>query len=1039
MPRRSMNASCIASTLSIALLSACGSPKARRPAKADVRTPDGAVETSAEAPAAETARESVGESAEKPVTSAAESAREEPRASYAIVDTGQERCYDDRREIEYPAEGEPFSGQDAQYLGNAPAYRENGDGTVTDLVTGLMWLKDPGEKKTYAEAVAGAARCRTGGYRDWRLPTIKELYSLIIFSGEDIDPHATDTSKLKPFIDTRYFRFRYGDPARGERAIDSQFATSTRYVSATMHGNRTMFGVNFADGRIKGYPTDRGRRGVPTYYVLYVRGNTDYGENDFRDNGDGTVTDRATGLVWAKVDSGHLKAGAKRDGKLDWKDALEWAEGLEYAGHSDWRLPNAKELQSIVDYTRSPDTTKSAAIDPVFSVTPVRDAAGKTNYPFYWTSTTHKRMGGGDAAAYVAFGRSQGWMRGPYGPELLDVHGAGSQRSDPKTGDPSRFPHGRGPQGDVIAIFNMVRPVRGGKATRRRRGPKLAPRSSRPHSGAPPRPGERDGDKASAGAEFVRRLDRDGDGKVSRDEFRGPARAFNRNDRNRDGYLTEDEAPDRGQRRRPGGAQGGETDALAANAPMVTAEEARAASERARCRADAEWLELPPSFVFVLVDDMGWTGLSIASDERLPGSKSDYYMTPCIETLARGGVRFSSAYAPASLCTPTRASLLTGKTPARLRMTTPGPAGGPAQNRKLVSPRHVDSLPTSETTIAEVLKQKGYSTAHYGKWHLSGGGPGAHGFDKHDGETANGGAGAYGDPDPKNIFGVTSRAMGFMEDAVAAGRPFYVQLSHYAVHSPTKALRSSEEIFGALPPGKRHDDAAFAGMTNDLDASVGMLLKKIERLGIAGNTYVIFMSDNGAPGGRPGDLENHPLAGGKGTLYEGGIRVPLIVRGPGVRAGASCHEGVAGYDLFPTLCELAGAGPNMPAGVDGASLVPLITAKGGRAKFGRASGELLFHYPHYGRGPKQTPQSAIRVGRYKLVRNYETGKDQLFDLDTDIGEKTDLSSRMPEKKKGLAARLDAYLARAGAQLPKVNPDYDPAKGTGQQPRRPPGR
>jgi hypothetical protein len=249
-----------------------------------------------------------------------------------------------------------------------------------------------------------------------------------------------------------------------------------------MRGVETMFGVNFADGRIKGYPAASGGRPgrrEKGYYVFYVRGNPKYGENDFHDNDDGTITDRATGLTWAKFDSGHLKAGENKDGKLNWQQALLWCENLEYAGHSDWRLPNVKELQSIVDYTRSPDTTQSAAIDPVFSVTPIRDAHGEVNYPFYWSSTTHKRMGGGEAACYVAFGRSQGWMPGFGGQyDLLDVHGAGSQRSDPKAGDPSQFPRGRGPQGDVIEIYNMVRPVRGGQASFRESGPELEPQRS---------------------------------------------------------------------------------------------------------------------------------------------------------------------------------------------------------------------------------------------------------------------------------------------------------------------------------------------------------------------------------------------------------------------------------------------------------------------------------------------------------------------------------------------------------------------------------
>ncbi len=467
--------------------------------------------------------------------------------NYPIVDTGQERCYDNRFEIEYPKVGEPFFGQDARYQGNRPAYRDNGDGTITDLVTRLMWQKDPGPKKTFEEAVAGASACRVGRYDDWRLPSIKELYSLILFSGADIDPQATDTSELTPFIDAKVFGFVYGDPAKGERVIDSQMATSTKYVSTTMRGNETMFGVNFADGRIKGYPTGSSRPGRPPkgYYVFYVRGNTSYGKNDFHDNGDGTIADRATGLTWAKVDSGYLGAGENKDGKLNWEQALRWAEDLQYAGHSDWRLPNAKELQSIVDYTRSPDTTRSAAIDPLFSVTPIRDALGEVNYPFYWSSTTHKRMGSGEAAVYVAFGRSQGWMpgfRGEY--DLLDVHGAGSQRSDPKAGDPSQFPHGRGPQGDVIDIYNMVRPVRGGKATVRTAGPQLQPRPDVRRGPMPGRRGPIGGNRPG----FVGRLDRDGDGKVSRKEFDGPADAFDRLDANRDGYLNDSEIPRRAAR-----------------------------------------------------------------------------------------------------------------------------------------------------------------------------------------------------------------------------------------------------------------------------------------------------------------------------------------------------------------------------------------------------------------------------------------------------------------------------------------------------------
>jgi len=395
---------------------------------------------------------------------------------YPVVDTGQVRCYDNRSEIVYPSKGKAFFGQDAQYEGRAPKYKDNGDGTISDLNTGLMWQKSPGAKMGLTAALAGAGKCRLAGHDDWRMPTIKELYSLIIFSGTDPDPRSASGKGQRPFIDTKYFDFKYGDPAKGERVIDSQYASATKYVSTTMRADETVFGVNFADGRIKGYPVkDPRSRQAKKYFVIYVRGNDKYGKNDFVVNRNGTVTDRATGLTWMRIDSGALKAGPQKDGKLNWEQALQWAEQLEFAGHSDWRLPDAKELQSIVDYSRSPKTTRSAAIDKVFKVTPIKDEAGKKNFPFYWTSSTHASLFSGASADYLCFGESLGWMRsrrtGVY--ELLDVHGAGAQRSDPKSGDPARYPHGRGPQGDVLRIYNFVRCVRGGNVKPKTEGPKL--------------------------------------------------------------------------------------------------------------------------------------------------------------------------------------------------------------------------------------------------------------------------------------------------------------------------------------------------------------------------------------------------------------------------------------------------------------------------------------------------------------------------------------------------------------------------------------
>jgi hypothetical protein len=383
--------------------------------------------------------------------------------SYPIVDTGQIRCYDtDGMEIACPDTGESLYGQDADHTGNAPDYADNGDGTVTDNVTGLMWRQnadtdgdgdiDVTDKMTFDEAAAGAASFSLAGYTDWRLPTIKELYSLILFSGIDVSGYeGTGTSGLTPFMDADYFDVGYGDADAGERIIDGQYATSTRYVHTTMQGDETMFGVNFVDGRIKGYGLTGPGGSEKTFYVIYVRGNTGYGINNFSDNGDKTVTDSATGLMWSQDDSGT---------GMDWQAALDWAarkNAENYLGYSDWRLPNAKELQSIVDYTRSPDTTASAAVDPVFNTTAITNEAGESDYPFFWSSTTHKNFTNtpGKNSAYVSFGRAMGHMG-----SWIDVHGAGAQRSDPKIGDPADYPTGHGPQGDAVRIYNYVRLVR---------------------------------------------------------------------------------------------------------------------------------------------------------------------------------------------------------------------------------------------------------------------------------------------------------------------------------------------------------------------------------------------------------------------------------------------------------------------------------------------------------------------------------------------------------------------------------------------------
>ena len=657
-----------------------------------------------------------------------------------------------------------------------------------------------------------------------------------------------------------------------------------------MGGAKTMFGVNFADGRIKGYPV-KSPRGEKTFHVLYVRGNLEYGKNKFRDNGDGTITDEATGLTWMKADSGK---------GMDWPSALEYAEGMDFAGHSDWRLPTAKELQSIVDYTRSPDTTNSAAIDSVFEATEITNEGGEKDFAQYWSSTSHVGSRGASTAVYINFGRSLGWMenRRTGNKTLMDVHGAGAQRSDPKTGDASRYPYGRGPQGDVIRINNMVRLVRG------------------------------DGATAAMGAEAIDK----------------------------------------------------------------------------------------PNIVFIYVDDVGWTGTSVEMIERNPDSRSDFYQTPNLETLASRGMVFSRAYSPGPMCTPSRAAVLTGKTPAELHITTPG--GGRTDGaRKMLTPRPSTQLPDDIPTIGTILKAEGYATALLGKWHIGRRDhAGQYGFDHHDGPTGNDSSGSPSDP--KEIFSLTKRGIQFMEENVEAGKPFYLQLSHYAVHAPVQSRPASIDRFSAVSPGSIHKDPDYAGMTWDLDASLGQIFEALEKLNIENVTYVVFMSDNGASGNRRRP-NNTPLFAGKGTLYEGGIRVPLIISGPGIKTGYS-STAVSGVDLFATYATWAGAEIELNESAD---LTPVL--RGNPEQFKRDHA-LLFHYPHYGQGQFQQPQTAVISGRWKLLKDWETDSYKLYDLESDLGEKDDLSSKEPDVFNNMLAAMKNRLKEVGAQLLLANPDYDPS-------------
>ena len=372
--------------------------------------------------------------------------------TYPVVDTGQGKCYDNDVEIPCPADG-VFFGQDAQYTGLEPGFTANSDGTVSDNKTGLTWQQTPdvngdgkinaADKLTFTAAGEHCTNLSLAGQDDWRLPDIKTLASLMDFLGTD-PSEATGTISVIPFLDSTSFGFAYGDSAAGESTTDVQFASSSTYADSKTAAGLMDFAVNFATGSIEAYNVEK------KFYVLCVRGDSAYGANQFSDSGDGTILDQATGLVWQKADS--TKG-------LNWQDALAYCEGLSLAGKDDWRLPDAKSLQSLVDYSRSPATTQSAAIDALFNVTAINNEAGQIDFPYYWTSTSLADFSGkGSEGAYIAFGRALGYLNKTW----VDLHGAGALRSEPKSGNPADFPSGGSRQGEAIRILNHARCVRGG-------------------------------------------------------------------------------------------------------------------------------------------------------------------------------------------------------------------------------------------------------------------------------------------------------------------------------------------------------------------------------------------------------------------------------------------------------------------------------------------------------------------------------------------------------------------------------------------------
>jgi len=452
-------------------------------------------------------------------------------------------------------------------------------------------------------------------------------------------------------------------------------------------------------------------------------------------------------------------------------------------------------------------------------------------------------------------------------------------------------------------------------------------------------------------------------------------------------------------------------------------------------------MERKPNIVVILVDDLGW------ADTACYGSR--YYETPNIDRLASEGMRFTNGNAACAVCSPTRASLLTGRYPARVGVTDwirprfqsdsfPTDKKNPTayvggKNQKLLCPPNPFWMELEEVTLAEALKPAGYPCGQVGKWHLGPDDwfPDKQGFDINIGGCDFGQPPSYFDPYVREKQGgiptLPPRQTGeYLTDREAdeavrfirehADGPFFLYMAHYAVHTPLQAKQELIKKYQAKPPTEQNNPT-YGAMIESVDQAVGRILSTLDETGLADNTIVIFTSDNG---GLLKSTSNLPLRSGKGYPYEGGIREPVIIRWPGmVRPGSLCEVPVCSIDSFPTLCAAAGVVLPPERVIDGESLMPLL----------RESGEwkrdaLFWHFPHY-RGDDVVPYSIIRAGDWKLIKRYEGKPFELFDLKNDMAETTDLSEKMPEKVQELDARLTAWLKDTAAKVPIPNPSYTP--------------
>ncbi|MEM9368284.1 MAG: sulfatase [Planctomycetota bacterium] len=461
-----------------------------------------------------------------------------------------------------------------------------------------------------------------------------------------------------------------------------------------------------------------------------------------------------------------------------------------------------------------------------------------------------------------------------------------------------------------------------------------------------------------------------------------------------------------------------------------------------------------PNIVLLFIDDWAWNGSPVPMKDHMENARMPVLKMPNIERMAREGMRFTNAYASPQ-CSPSRVCVQTGQSSPRNGFTVymndrgqdyfdeKGYKGFP------VIPCVSDmTLDADAVTIPEALKSRGYVSAHIGKWHMRGD-PGQEGYVLHDGDTNNNPGNTLPATsnqrlpadlsDPKLMFSVTEKAIGFIDQQVKAGRPFYVQISHYAMHAGRECLPATREKYVRHPAvqayyekvGKtgetirrKEDPAIWFGMGEDLDGRIGAVLDRIKDLGIEDNTYVVMVSDNGY---RHKELQitpglTQPLHGSKWWVWQGGIRVPMIVKGPGIKPGSVFDANVVNYDFLPTFLDWAGGDPSSLPELDGVSLAPYL--RGERPDQVFLDRNLYFHYPHY---RTSMPHSAVVSGTRKLLHFYERPDiPMLFDLAGDMGEVQNIASAHPDEHEQLFSEMMRYLEKVGARIPKLNPNHDPS-------------